>query len=111
MLAPILKKSQKLFSSSQKLIVDDWEVVKHRKTPSLAQLYDAGKISDKDIHANLGEIVTKKKPGRETETEQIFFSPIGMAIEDVAFSSMIYEQAKREHKGQILNLWKKPLWA
>ncbi|MCW3975306.1 MAG: ornithine cyclodeaminase [Candidatus Bathyarchaeota archaeon] len=95
---------------SDKIIVDDWEVVKHRKTPILARMYDQGLISDKDIYANLDVIVAGKKPSRENDNERIFFSPIGMAHEDVAVASMVYDRAKREGIGQKLPLWTKPLW-
>ncbi len=95
---------------SDKIVVDDWEVVKHRKTPVLARMFDEGLIKDEDIYANLDEIVAGKKPGRTTNTERIFFAPIGMAHEDIAVSSMIYERAKKEGVGQTLTLWKDPMW-
>jgi ornithine cyclodeaminase len=95
---------------SNKIIVDDWETVKHRGTPILARMYDEGKIVDDDIYANLDEIVAGKKKGRETDKERIFFSPIGMAHEDVAVASLIYQRAKRERIGQKLKLWEKPIW-
>jgi len=53
----------------------------------------------------LGEIVVVKKPGRERDRERIFFSPIGMAHEDIAVASVIYERAKREVIGEVLPLW------
>ena len=96
---------------SNKIVVDDWEVVKHRKTPILAKMYDKGLVADKDIYANLDAIVAGKKPGREENGERIFFSPIGMAHEDVAVASMVYDRAKQEGIGQKLPLWTNPLWA
>lgn len=95
---------------SDKIVVDDWEVVKHRRTPVLARMYDEGLIKDEDIYANLDEIVAGKKPGRVTNSERIFFAPIGMAHEDIAIASMIYRRAKRESIGQILRLWTEPMW-
>jgi len=55
---------------ANKIIADDWEIVKHRKTPVLARMYDEGKIKDSDIYANLDEIVAGKKKGRETRTKE-----------------------------------------
>lgn len=95
---------------SDKIVVDDWEIVKHRKTPILARMYNEGFIKDKDIYANLDEIVAGKKLGRENDNERIFFAPIGMPHEDIAIASMIYERAKKEGVGQILRLWTKPVW-
>ncbi|MGQ9788829.1 MAG: ornithine cyclodeaminase [Candidatus Hadarchaeaceae archaeon] len=96
--------------NSDKIVVDDWHVVKHRKTPVLARMYDEKLISDSDIYANLDEIVAGKKPGRENDGERIFFAPIGMAHEDVAVASMIYERAKKEGMGKTLTLWSEPIW-
>jgi len=96
--------------NSDKIVVDDWEVVKHRKTPILARMYDEGLIKDEDIYANLDEIVAGKKPGRENDEERIFYAPIGMAHEDVAVASMVYERAKKEGMGQVLRLWTEPMW-
>jgi len=95
---------------ANKIVADDWEIVKHRKTPVLARMYDEGKIKDSDIYANLDEIVAGKKKGRETDDERIFFAPIGMAHEDVAVASLVYEQAKKKGIGKKLPLWKEPLW-
>jgi ornithine cyclodeaminase len=96
--------------NSDKIVVDDWEVVKHRKTPVLARMYDEGLIKDEDIYANLDEIVAGKKPGRENDEERIFYAPIGMAHEDMAVASMVYERAKKEGIGQVLRLWTEPMW-
>ena len=95
---------------SDKIIADDWETVKHRGIPILARMYDEGRIKDSDIYANLDEIVAGKKRGRETDNERIFFAPIGMAHEDVAVASMIYQRAKQNGIGQRLKLWEKPMW-
>lgn len=95
---------------SDKLIVDDWEVVKHRGTPVLAKMYKQGLIKDEDIYASFSEVVSGTKKGRESDHERIFFSPIGMAHEDIAFASMVYQKAKDKKIGQKLRLWTKPFW-
>jgi len=96
--------------NSDKIVVDDWHVVKHRRTPVLARMYDEKLITDSDIYANFDEIIAGKKPGRENDKERIFFAPIGMAHEDIAVASRIYERAKREGIGRTLPLWNEPLW-
>lgn len=105
-----VEEEYEVVSHSDKIIADDWETVKHRGTPVLARMYDEGRIKDSDIYANLDEIVAGKKKGRETDRERIFFAPIGMAHEDVAVASMIYQRAKRDGIGQMLKLWEKPMW-
>jgi len=95
---------------SDKIVADDWEIVKHRKTPVLARMYDEGLLKDEDVYANLDEIVAGKKPGRETDGERIFFAPIGMAHEDIAVMAEIYKRAKEKGIGQTLRLWTEPMW-
>ena len=41
------------------------------------------------MYADLGELVNKKKPGRENDRELIHFAAIGMGISDVALASLI----------------------
>ncbi|MHA1838552.1 MAG: ornithine cyclodeaminase, partial [Candidatus Ranarchaeia archaeon] len=90
--------------NSDKLVVDDWEQVLHRKTPVLALMAEKGLISPSDIHANIGEIILGQKPGRETPEERIFYAPIGMGSEDVAVATYVYNKAKRLGIGRTLPL-------
>jgi len=95
---------------SNKIVVDDWEAVKHRKTPVLARMFKEGLVKDEGIYANLAEVVDGRKPGRENSRERIFFAPIGMAHEDIAVAYKIYQEAKRKGIGQTLRLWTEPIW-
>jgi ornithine cyclodeaminase/alanine dehydrogenase-like protein (mu-crystallin family) len=56
------------------------------------------------VHAELGEIVAGRKPGRESAQEIIVFDSTGMALQDVATSAIVYEKAIREHAGTSLRL-------
>lgn len=94
--------------SADKIVVDDWHQVLHRGTPVLAKMFKEDLITEDDIHANLGEIVNGKKSGREIETENIFFQPMGMGSEDVAVAYKIYEKAKTKEIGKNLKLWEEP---
>ena len=78
---------------ADKVVVDVWEEVLHRHTPLLARMYEAGKIDAARIHANIGEIITGEKPGRETQDERIFFSPLGLGSEDIAVAAAVYHRA------------------
>jgi ornithine cyclodeaminase len=95
---------------SDKIVVDDWETVKHRKTSVLARMREEGLIGDDAIYADIDEIVVGKKVGRVTEEERIFFAPIGMSHEDISIASVVYERAKALGIGQTLCLWNRPLW-
>jgi ornithine cyclodeaminase len=91
--------------SSDKLVVDDWEQVKHRVTPILAKMFLEGLLTDDSIYAELDDIVTRAKPGRESDDERIFFAPIGMGSEDVAFGYRIYKKSLHMGLGQRLKLF------
>lgn len=64
---------------------------------------DAGAVTRADVHAELGEIVAGKKPGRESSEEIIIFDSTGMALQDVAAAAVLYEKAQRQGSGVRLN--------
>lgn len=52
-----------------------------------------GVITADHIYADLGEIVTHKKPGRTTKEQITLFKSNGLAIQDVATAHLVYEKA------------------
>src|SRR5882724_9765903 len=63
----------------------------------------AGLVTQADVHAELGEIVAGKKPGRESDREITIFDSTGMALQDVATAAFLYEKAQSEGSGVRLN--------
>lgn len=59
----------------------------------------AGAMKKSDVHAELGEIVAGKKPGRTSAEEIIVFGSTGMALQDVAAAAFAYEKAERQGSG------------
>ncbi|NOQ70084.1 MAG: ornithine cyclodeaminase family protein [Gammaproteobacteria bacterium] len=86
-----------------KIICDDWETVTHR-TQTLSRMYTEGLISGADIHADLHELVSGHKPGRESENERIYFNAVGLAYIDVAIGLAMYQRAISAGSGQELDL-------
>lgn len=78
---------------ADKIICDDWESVKHRGQ-TLCRMYKTGRLRDADIYANLKEIINGNKPGRENNTEFIYFNSVGLAFIDIAFANYVYESMK-----------------
>ena len=101
------EEEEEVIFSSDKIVVDDWQSVLHRRTPILAKMYRQGKLKNSDIYANLGEVINKKKAGRESNEERIFFLPIGMGSEDVIAAYKIYKIAREKRLGQRLKMWSK----
>jgi len=56
-------------------------------------------ITKEDIHAEIGEILLGKKPGRENDEEITIFDSTGMAIQDNTTSNRIYENALKNKIG------------
>jgi len=96
--------------SADKIVVDRFSEIIHRKHSTLALMVIEGLLSEKDVYASLGEVVNKKKQGRETPEERIYFNSVGMGIEDIAIAARIYREAKKSGLGVELPLWENPLW-
>lgn len=99
------EEEEEVVLNADKIMVDDWESVLHRRTPILAKMYETGKLKDSDIYGNLGEVVAGRKAGREEDEERIFFLPIGMGSEDVIAAYHVYTRAKKMGLGKNLSLW------
>lgn len=77
-------------------------------TDDVPQLYhyrDLGYFQNlPPIHADLGELVTARKPGRQSPTERTIACNLGLALEDIAVAPLIYARAQTRHIGTCLNL-------
>jgi ornithine cyclodeaminase len=96
---------------ADKIIVDDWEQVKHRGTEILAFMHKEGNLKDSDIYSDLGNILIGKRKGRLSNEEIIFLHTVGMGVEDVAVGQRIYETAKEMNLGVKLSLWNRSQWS
>ncbi len=56
------------------------------------------------IHADLGDLVTGKKPGRETPEQRTMACNLGLAIDDMAVAPAIYRKAVENEIGAWLPL-------
>lgn len=90
---------------ADKRVVDNWEDVKHRLASTIAIMASKGIITDDDIYANLGEIVVGKKPGRENESEIIYYNSVGMGLQDIAIACRVYREAVARNAGTKLLYW------
>ena len=64
----------------------------------------AGTMSLDRVHAELGEIVARRKRGRSSADEVIVFDSTGMALQDVAAAAAVYEAALRTSRGTAVTL-------
>lgn len=85
-----------------KIVVDDWGQCKGGMFGSLRAHVEAGKLLERTLHAELGEIVAGRKPGRESDDETNLFWHRGLSISDIALGHAMLEKAKRLGLGQQL---------
>lgn len=83
--------------SMNKFCTDDREQLAYYKTQ--------GYFADiPEIYADLAEIVSGRKPGREKTDERTMSMNLGLAIEDMATAKLIYDKAKEKGTGTRLPL-------
>jgi len=85
-----------------KMVVDDWGQCKDGMFGSLRAHVEAGKLSERTLHAELGEIVAGLKPGRESDGETNLFWHRGLSISDIALGHAMLEKARGLELGQQL---------
>jgi len=74
-------------------------------TPQLRQYQQMGYFQNiPEIHADLGELVIGKKPGRETAAERTLTANLGLAIDDMAVAPIIFRKAVEKELGTWLPL-------
>jgi len=74
-------------------------------TPQLRQYQQMGYFQNiPEIHADLGELVTGQKPGRETPAERTLTANLGLAIDDMAVAPVIFRKAVEKELGTWLPL-------
>ncbi|OEL08497.1 2,3-diaminopropionate biosynthesis protein SbnB [Staphylococcus equorum] len=93
-----------VFTQADKVLVDDWSQA-NREKKTINQLVLEGRFSREALHAELGELLTGAKPGREKDDEIILLNPMGMAIEDISSAYYIYKEAKQQQIGTTLSLY------
>ena len=72
-----------------KLVVDSWAQNAHRG--ELLKLAQAGRITEKNVHAELPDIVVGRKTGRENDSEIICGCIIGMGSTDIGTAAILYQ--------------------
>jgi len=85
-----------------KIVVDDLKQALHSGEVNVP--LSEGVIARGDIYAELGEVITGKKPGRASRDEITIFDSTGLAIQDIATDWKVYQKAKKMGKGREVEL-------
>ncbi len=65
----------------------------------------AGLMTEEDVYAEIGEVITGRKRGRETSDEIIIYDATGTAIQDAAAAILVYEKATEMNIGLHVDLF------
>lgn len=86
-----------------KMVVDDWgQCRKGLPFGALRQHVDSDRLTEQNLHAELGQIVAGLRPGRERDDETILFWHRGLSTSDIALGHALLMKARRESVGQTL---------
>ena len=86
-----------------KIVVDDWgQCRKGLPFGALRQHVDLDRLTADTLHAELGQIVAKQRPGRESDQETILFWHRGLSLSDIALGSALLDKAGELSIGQTL---------
>lgn len=88
---------------ADKIICDDWDSCKHR-TQTICRMYKEGILKDHDIYANLSDLLSGRKKGRENDDEFIYFNSVGLSYIDLNFANYIYKEAIKRELGKEIVL-------
>jgi alanine dehydrogenase len=91
-----------LLDVMDKVVVDDWRESQSGQFGALRRHVDTGRLSAESLYAELGQIVTGRRPGRERDDERILFWHRGLAILDIAVGLAILRRAEKADVGTML---------
>ena len=85
-----------------KVVVDDWGQAGAGPLGALRAHVDSGRVTAENLHAELGQIVAGRRPGRESEQERILFWHRGLSTTDVALGEALLDKARAQGLGRTL---------
>ena len=86
-----------------KMVVDDWgQCRKGLPFGALRAHVDSDRLTQENLHAELGQIIAGRKVGRERDDETILFWHRGLSLSDIALGHAMLEKAARLGLGQTL---------
>lgn len=88
------------YLNTDKLVVDDWEQVKLKV--DIKAMLARGELSETDVYADFADLVSGRKPGRETPTERILVRSQGLVTQDIAIAYWVYRAALERGVGQVI---------
>jgi len=89
-----------VYKNCDKFVVDSWLHCKNKS--DMQRLLKENFLSEKDLYAELPDLLSGKKPGRQSDKERIFIRAIGLVNQDIAMANWIYGAALEKSVGTRL---------
>ena len=89
-----------VYKKSDKFVVDSWLHCKNKS--DMQRLLKENFLSEKDLYAELPDLLSGKTPGRQSDKERIFIRAIGLVNQDIAMANWIYRAALERSVGTRL---------
>jgi ornithine cyclodeaminase/alanine dehydrogenase-like protein (mu-crystallin family) len=89
-----------IYKNVDKFVVDSWDHCKNKS--DMQRMLKENYLSEKDVYAELPELLAGKKPAREVDRERIFIRAIGLVNQDVALANYVYRSALKRGVGMLL---------
>jgi ornithine cyclodeaminase/alanine dehydrogenase-like protein (mu-crystallin family) len=89
-----------VYKNADKFVVDSWEHCRNKS--DMQRMLKENYLSEKDLYAELPQILSGKKPARESDRERIFIRAIGLVNQDIALADHIYRAALEKNIGTRL---------
>ena len=88
------------WSKMDKVVIDTWEF--NLLQPQFKKMVESGLFSREQLHAEIHELVSGRKIGRERDDERILIHTTGLVSQDVALAHFLYERALEKGLGMWL---------
>src|SRR4029453_816076 len=89
-----------VYKNADKFVVDSWLHCKNKS--DMQRMIKENYLSEKDLYAELPELLSGKKPARQSNQERIFIRAIGLVNQDIAMANTIYQSAVEKGIGTRL---------
>lgn len=63
-----------------------------------------GRITKEHVHAELGELVARTRPGRADDRQITLYKSVGVAVEDAAATALVLRLARERGVGRVIDL-------
>ncbi|HYG59538.1 MAG TPA: ornithine cyclodeaminase family protein [Symbiobacteriaceae bacterium] len=93
-----------VISPSAKVVVESREAALEESGDLVIPIRD-GLFRPEDIYAELGELASGKKPGRERPEEVTVFKSVGLAVMDMVVGKAVYDKAVEKGLGTEVDLF------